>query len=583
MSKGILPRFKDKVMYINNGEEKSYTISSSFKGIIRLSPNNNNSIYEKVGIQASLLDINNLTSNYSDSIKFDSDVSSAFKSNADISKRMLIASDSDGYLTSFRISENNLEFDSLGVIGVIKANNLTLFTKAETHEEDVFLLNGERMPILPKKNPTYSKLFSSSAMTTELSMGDYDVREIKITNIPDESEILYSSLSKDNKRFWKYKKSSTFIQDLIIEALLDLETVPTGSIHWFPVTLEQFNILVTENGNLPNVTHNKKVANKEVEPIVRDFLLCDGRKYNNKDFPELAKILWKEPINKWKACDNNNNILYPFFDTECNKYGTKNQEDLLYATAEDYTFTVPDLRHQFISSIYVDGTTSVEQGRPINATSVKSGTGTWTIDNNSSSVTDSNADNHRHFIAYGTYDISVSNPKEYFRKGSDYSVSGDDYWCRTNMPNSIKSDLINNGTFDVLANQETVHITTLTNNIEAQYIKDAPDANSRWVIKGFGQGSKRHHQQEGSGGYPAPIIFSAPSDNVGWGPNIDLGMSSYDVDSCVFPNSYNEIDNNFSSSISNNEEYVDWNTISTHFYSHENNPKYYAFLPFIKI
>lgn len=148
-------------MYINKGEEKSYTISSSYKGIVRLSPNNNNSVYEKVGIQSSLADLNGLVSNYSDSLKFDKD-SNVFRTNADITKRMLIASDSDGYFISFRLSENNVEFDSLGVIGICKTDNLTLFTQSESQEDDVFLLNGERMPILPKKSPTYNKLFTSS-------------------------------------------------------------------------------------------------------------------------------------------------------------------------------------------------------------------------------------------------------------------------------------------------------------------------------------------------------------------------------------------------------------------------------------
>ena len=569
-------------MYINNGEEKSYTISSSFKGIVRLSPNNNNSLYEKVGIQSSLTDLNGLVSNYSDALKFEQD-SKAFRTNADISKRMLIASDSDGYLVSFRLSENNVEFDSLGIIGICKTDNLTLFTQSESQEEDVFLLNGERMPILPKKSPTYNKLFTSSSLTEELPIGDYDVREIKIENNPDESEILYSSVSKDNKRLWKYKKTSAFIQDLIVEALLDLETIPTGSIHWVPVSLEQFKILVSENGNLPNVTHNKKVANKLVEPLVRDFLLCDGRTYNNKDFPELAKILWKEPINKWISCDNDINVMYPSLDTKCNIYGNKNENGQAYATALDYTFTVPDLRHMFISSIYVDGNTSVEQGRPINATSVQGGTGTWTIDNNSATSNQSQFDNHRHFIAYGTYDISVSNPKEYFRKGTDYTKS-EDGWYEKQIPNSIKSDLIPNGLTDSLASEETTHITTLANNIEAAYIKDsASNADTVWVHKGFGQGKNRHWQQRGFGGYPAPMIFSAPNDNVGWNPKVDLGMSSYDVDSSAFPKNYKEIDSDFEESIKNEEEYVNWETISNNFYSHENNPKFYAFLPFIKI
>ena len=135
-----------------------------------------------------------------------------------------------------------------------------------------------------------------------------------------------------------------------------------------------------------------------------------------------------------------------------------------------------------------------------------------------------------------------------------------------------------------MSSEETTHITTLANNIEAAYIKDsASNADTVWVHKGFGQGTNRHWQQRGFGGYPAPMIFSAPNDNVGWNPKVDLGMSSYDVDSSAFPKNYKEIDSDFEESIKNEEEYVNWETISNNFYSHENNPKFYAFLPFIKI
>ena len=50
-----IPRFKDKVMYIpanisKTKKEASYVISASFKGIVRLSPNNHNTTYETPNI-----------------------------------------------------------------------------------------------------------------------------------------------------------------------------------------------------------------------------------------------------------------------------------------------------------------------------------------------------------------------------------------------------------------------------------------------------------------------------------------------------------------------------------------------------
>ena len=105
----ILPRFKDKVMFVpaSNSRTKtdtSYVISSSFKGIVRLSPNNHNTTYERATYQLSLADDKNTGTTYSDAIKFDNEVETAINSEADITKRMIIGSDSDGYLVGFRIS-----------------------------------------------------------------------------------------------------------------------------------------------------------------------------------------------------------------------------------------------------------------------------------------------------------------------------------------------------------------------------------------------------------------------------------------------------------------------------------------------
>jgi hypothetical protein len=44
---------------------------------------------------------------------------------------------------------------------------------------------------------------------------------------------------------------------------------------------------------MPNVNYiNGTPKGITTDPLIRDFLLCDGRQYRTKDFPELAKILW---------------------------------------------------------------------------------------------------------------------------------------------------------------------------------------------------------------------------------------------------------------------------------------------------
>jgi hypothetical protein len=91
-----LPKFKDKVMYfasnIDNRSAKSYQISASFQGIVRLSPNNHNTYREDSTYSISVQDELSGSALYSDAIKFDSDANAAIKSNSDITRRMIIAS-----------------------------------------------------------------------------------------------------------------------------------------------------------------------------------------------------------------------------------------------------------------------------------------------------------------------------------------------------------------------------------------------------------------------------------------------------------------------------------------------------------
>jgi hypothetical protein len=54
-----LPKFKDKVMYVSSAIsdtklETSYVVSSSFKGIVRLSPNNHTIVREDATHQLSV-------------------------------------------------------------------------------------------------------------------------------------------------------------------------------------------------------------------------------------------------------------------------------------------------------------------------------------------------------------------------------------------------------------------------------------------------------------------------------------------------------------------------------------------------
>ena len=246
INKVTLPRFKDKVMFVpasdsSTKSDTSYVISSSFKGIVRLSPNNHNTTYERPTYQLSIVDDKNLGTTYSDAILFDNEVETAIKSEADITKRMIIGSDSDGYLVGFRISKDNFEFDNLGVIGVTEANHLSLISAAQTTNENVLMLNGERMPHIPNKIqdaanvPTY-KLIDGEY--EEIQPYDFHTKNVKITENGDKSYLLTSQVTGDGEKFYKYQRTNYLIRELILEALLDFQTIPTGSIHWFPVTID---------------------------------------------------------------------------------------------------------------------------------------------------------------------------------------------------------------------------------------------------------------------------------------------------------------------------------------------------------
>lgn len=139
-----LPVFRDKVMYISSSDseiktEQSYVISASFNGILRMSPNSYNTIYETNPVELSNIQDQSLSSSYSDAIVFDDSIlkntvennkdnQTFLRTNADIRSRMIIVSESDGYMVSFRMSDLDVEFDNLGVIGITKTSKLNIYS-----------------------------------------------------------------------------------------------------------------------------------------------------------------------------------------------------------------------------------------------------------------------------------------------------------------------------------------------------------------------------------------------------------------------------------------------------------------------
>lgn len=521
-----LPKFIDKIIYTNN---QSYPISSSFRGILRLSPNDTESFKQRQLIQLTDQEDGTGAANYADNIDFDGDEPDGSFTDCDLDKTMILCTDSEGYAVGFRLSASNPEFDNLGIIGITESKTIQLYTT----NEDSFTINGQIMPMKAQKKTGKSFL-----------------------------------VMKNNK--WEYEYPDKFIKDTIIEILRSFETIPTGSIHWCPVTINQYKELCGKY----NYNHNKT----ESDPLVRDFLVCDGRKYLCSDFPELAKILKGEKVSthtegKHDIKDDDGKIIsstkfyYP--SSRDNSYEQKNQK---------HYFHVPDLRHMFISSVIAKGI----HGTSDNAGSgdiLSPDSGNYTPDCNAEGITiDKNQ--HRHFTAYGTWQV---------RGYSDYYQTYPDVYPNTKIkydttPETFSDTFVYNPTTPVidpssyydttkgkiksiqpLTNNQIIGIMPLHNHPYAYYTTQGGTASGGMI--GFGQriGENNRREHSGANSVSAAYFLSRPNYSK---PNFNVkyvGRSSYDID-CFEDSS--------------NNSGTDYESLSA---GHENKSVFYAMLPLIKI
>lgn len=215
-----LPVFKDKVMYISSANnknkiEQSYVISASFKGILRLSPNNYNTINEKNPVELTPSEDDSMSSSYSDAIVFEDKALDNTKTNADIRKRFIIGSDSDGYLVNFRFSDKSFEFDNLGVIGITSADKMTIYSNDEPSNMTALILGNTIMPSLPNEfsnsrvqlNKYIGEIRKTDKTIVETYTEDFDEIEIDITGNGDNSYLLHGSRNNEGKRQFSYKRS----------------------------------------------------------------------------------------------------------------------------------------------------------------------------------------------------------------------------------------------------------------------------------------------------------------------------------------------------------------------------------------
>lgn len=371
-----IPQYKDKTVFYN---DESYPISTSFKGILRVTPNNTNTLAEKVGIQLSDAEIAASGENV------------AYRDTPDYSSQFIRVSDSDGYMVNLRFHDNSIESDNIWVRGEVATKNLIVGAASSNGSYDSLKLNGLSLAVYPDED---NMIEGNPKLNDEVLAPGISL----INGDKDQSAILVSDL----KGKLVYRNSSDLVNELIMDALLSLESVPTGSVHFFPITIEQYNKLTGR--------HNMYLDSDNTlsDPLIRDYLLCDGSEYYVKDFPELAKTLagsiittdekteGKEVRTRTKPDQNNSQ------DNSCSAI-TKD------TTSERTTFRVPDLRGQFIRAAFMHPAYPFDKGSGDQFTAEPVGTHRWSqlpnsypdeVSQDASKVTDK----HVHFTAFGSYE-----------------------------------------------------------------------------------------------------------------------------------------------------------------------------------
>lgn len=408
----VIPKYIDKSVYYVTSDEKenSYAIKSTYKGILRLSPNNGASLNEAADI--ALTDFtsrNDIT--YKDSIN-------EFLDPGSPKHQLLRISTSDGNFLDMRLNINDVELDNLYVDGILSGKPLEI-TPFLHNNKNTVLLFGKR------GDDAAATLGNNTCLPVHANRQDFS--DEKSSNDPldvinpvnfrytldsnkDNASILTAKIV-DGKRVFQYRNTSELIEELVQEALMSFCTVPTGSIHFVPVSIAQYKSLIAVNMSLPNtvINHNDAVN----DPIVKDFLLCDGRKYYIKDFPELAKVLAGMKISYERLVTVGGKQVWRRF-THVNNY-----------TAETTWFRVPDLRHKFIRSPYLSSDLIDNDAND---------TGTWNVDNLPTIAQGKDADKHYHFIAAAEYNANCTK--------SSFS-SGD---CSAMVLNGMSADMPDNGT-----------------------------------------------------------------------------------------------------------------------------------------
>lgn len=287
----VLPLLKERAVYVRNngaGVDDSNFINKSFKGILRLSPNDSSSYLEMDNYVA----YNDVTEDY---ISFEDTITNQ------LTKQFIKVSTSDGYMLDLRISKDAVEYDNLYVLGAVKVNS------GVTHGSLQLYANSNKAFRFGKSN-----IISNYNKEDRISQTSKDINRFEPIDDKNINEA-YILLTKENGDM-EFANINNIVEIFVKAALMKLSAVPSGSIHAIPVDLYQYNKLM-EKARANKMGHN--IALDGNDPIIRDYLICDGSYYKAKDFPELAKVLYKE-----KICYHKNKVKYN---------GTSNSQEIQYS------------------------------------------------------------------------------------------------------------------------------------------------------------------------------------------------------------------------------------------------------------
>lgn len=384
-----IPVFKDRRMSgvdPKTGLLSSYLISSSYAGILRLSPNSS----------ATLLDLNEnitITEEIEDYFYYNDDPTLA------LTDQFVTVSTSDGILLDMSIKETGIHFNKLYVQGALKTPGVI-----------AYISKGSKFYIDKIAMPMDGLTLEGTAQD---GPSDYYIEDDAISGEALSDKLLnyYILINKgkdDSETRFEYENIRNIINRFAKEALSELTALPTGSIHWIPVNLEEYTALLRQDGN----EHNS--SNLRANTLIRDFLLCDGSLYKNKDFPELAKILNKESVVFWDY-DPDTKTMNPPAKPHINNNN-------------NHTFRVPDLRSMFIKYI-VPSPSKIDtaddymfnNGKGIQNKNgnwdlgISNKTGSWEMDSskNQEIIIKKKLDKHYHFIVFDNNSAKQHNTKSF--------------------------------------------------------------------------------------------------------------------------------------------------------------------------